>query len=326
MIISVKDPKFYSERTIEPGIKDMAATLGMENRSYRWEQKIEPYDGECIVIVEGYALRAPFPSSLKTSNIDDIKKMFPRGKIIALGSYSTHIDDYIEYDHPSKVDLHLDVSYNVANKFREQGIVSDMFLWSGTQSVYDHAEEWLENHNFTKQRDALCLARCPAGAVKKGGWFYDRRRLIAGLLNNKISVAASLELWVADKVFEEYAKSYVSLGTTTPSSDKERTGKGFRDWIAPFLGVVLIHDDYEGYVDLYKDIVPMYKYGDVFGCKQLIQELKADDDMRNHYIEKQKKFAIANTIEKQLMRAYNKYITKTETNPILQTINEYSTN
>ena len=112
-----------------------------------------------------------------------------------------------------------------------------------------------------------------------------------------------------NKIFYEYAISHTSIGTTTPSSDSYRNGKGFRDWIAPFLNCPLIHDDYDGYLELYDGIVPIYEYSNIDDCISKIEYVKSLNEYdRNSLLIKQMEFAELNTIENQLYRAYKKYI------------------
>jgi hypothetical protein len=144
--------------------------------------------------------------------------------------------------------------------------------------------------------------------------------LFNGLAERGHHVAHNLEKFTLQGSFQEFAQSSIAIGTTTPSSDRERNGKGFRDWIAPFFDCVLIHDDFNGYIDLYDGIVPMYEYGNVDSCAKTIEEVKSwSPEKRAEVIAKQCAFAEHNTLEKQLYRSYHKYITRCKPdNPILQ--------
>jgi len=313
-VIFIADPHFYSHYTVTHAIEELGVILGVPVRKYALRDLFEPDDGENLVILEGYQFRGESAATGACGNsIDGVRQVFPNSKIIVMGSYSTHCKEYIEYDHPGKADLHLDTSYNVARSMRERGMTADMYLWSGSRAVYDAATEYDKKHrNNDRQRDVLCLSRCPNSSP--GQYFYERFRLLSGLQERGILLGVNLEAWTIDQVFHEYEDSFIALGTTTPSSDLERNGKEFRDWIAPHLGCLLIHDDYEGYVDIYKDIVPIYTYGDIDGCTALIRDVLDNREKYECLISKQIDFAYHNTIELQLLRAYNKYIIKTEPN------------
>lgn len=314
-IIHVAAPHFYNHHTVTPAIVQLGEYLNVPAEIISlYGGTFQPSEEECLLILEGYQFRGEGAAvSSCGSTVDGVRRAFPNSKIIVLGSYSTHCNEYIEYDHPGKADLHLDTSYNVARSMRERGIVADMYLWSGSKSVYDAATEYDKQHrNNDKQRDVLCLSRCPNSSP--GQHYYERFRLLNGLKERGIFLDVNLEIWNMDQVFREYEDSFIALGTTTPSSDPERNGKGFRDWIAPHLNCLLIHDDYEGYVDVFKDIVPMYTYGDIDGCTALIRDILDNREKYDDIIKKQVDFAYHNTIELQLLRAYNKYIIKTEPN------------
>lgn len=309
MVLYIEHPAVYNKYTITPAILEFSKKINQIPKIISLNELYEPTNEYTILIIEGYQFRTGEAAAVCGRNIEDLKYLFPNSHIIVLGSYTNHFSDFIEYNHPKNVDLHLDTSYDVVKHYKNLNIISDMFIWSGTKSIYDLAKKFLkDNIHINNQRDCLCLCTCSPN-------YYDRSNLFNGLTNNKISVGFNLNKFGLYESFFEYIISSVTLGTTTPSSDVLRNGKGFRDWIGPFLNCPLIHDDYVGYVDIYKDIVPTYTYGDIQNCIEKINWVKSlNKEDKLELLKKQTQFAELNTIENQLYRAYKKYIIKTEPN------------
>jgi len=313
VIIYVEDPNFYSKYAIDMGIEAFASLLGQECRMYNLGQTFEPSLDNNVVILQGFQFRGESRAvGACGNNIDNIRAYFPNSYIIVMGSYSTHCPDYIEYDHPSKADLHLDTCYNVSEEFKKRGYNADMFLWSGNQHVFNQAKNFYATYGkLPSVREAICLCRCPASYP--GGYFYDRNVLFRGIMDAGISLGYNLELFSLEGSIRAFAESDVAIGTTTPSSDPQRNGKGFRDWLGPFVGCPLVADDYNGYLDLYEGIVPMYKYGDIADCVNKIRLVQQfDPEAKSELLARQVAFAEHNTVEQQLLRVYKKYVTKTE--------------
>lgn len=314
MIIYVEDPQFYSKYAIDMGIEAFASLLGQEYRMYNLSQAFEPSLDNNIVILQGFQFRGESRAvGLCGNSIDNIRAYFPNSYIIVMGSYSIYCRDYIEYDHPNKADLHLDTSYDVSEEFKKRGYNADMFLWSGNQPVFNQAKDFYATYGkLASVREAICLCRSSDSSFP-GGHFYDRSVLFKGIRNAGISLGYNLELFNLADCIRVFAESDVAIGTTTPSSDPQRNGKGFRDWLGPFVGCPLIADDYSGYIDLYEGIVPMYKYGDIADCIDKIRFIQQlDPEARSELLARQVAFAELNTIEQQLLRVYKKHVTKTE--------------
>ena len=116
-------------------------------------------------------------------------------------------------------------------------------------------------------------------------------------------VQYNLRVQHIDDIALLYKYSWVSLGSTTPSYDWDRNGKGFRDWLSPGCGTVLIHDDWEPYKEIFDGVVPMYEYGDSSSLVVIMENLKKDQKMYNHYWQQQNRWIEQNTIEQQIYRA-----------------------
>lgn len=317
MIIHINHPASYNTYTITPAVTEFAKKINHDIEILRLDQAYKPTDEYTILVLEGYQFREAYALVHQCgSNIDNIKNIFPNSHIIVLGSYTNTIDGFIEYDHPSKVDLHLDTSYDVVKYYKTQNIITDLFLWSGSQPIFDLAKQFTDTTSVDKSRDCICLSRCEPS-------FYDRSHLFNGIQSHGLSLGFNFYKENLNDVFFEYLVSEVSIGTTSPSSDVLRNGKGFRDWLSPFLNCLLIHDDYEGYIDLYKNVVPMYEYNNIQDCIDKIKYIKnLNNTEKQNLLKKQIQFAELNTIENQLFRAYKKYILKTEPEiEILQKIN-----
>jgi hypothetical protein len=142
MIFHIEDPNFYSQHVIGFGVEEFAKMLEVPYIKYTLSDSVlRPYEHDCILVLEGFQFRGESQIINHLGrDVDNIRKILPKVKIIVFGSYSTHCNEYIEYNHPSKTDLHLDTSLNVALSFQDRGICADMFLWSVTKSVYEQAK------------------------------------------------------------------------------------------------------------------------------------------------------------------------------------------
>ena len=258
---------------------------------------VKPDSNVGLVIFEGFLGRT---TKLTTSLI---KEWFPNCKIIAVGSHTLNCHGHLEYNSPFEVDLHLDTSPIIVNEYRNRGITSELFVWSAAKSVIDYISSFVnhEKVNYShKDSDIICL-------VNSGSQI--RRSMIGYLRSKGLKCLSDLKLPHIDDVSGAYIRSWISLGTTSPGCDVDRNGKGFRDWIAPFLNVVLIHDDFLSYYsqnnlfDSYDDVVPMYEYKNYDEIIDLVKCIKKDRNLYERLLISQRNCSLNNTLEKQIYKA-----------------------
>jgi hypothetical protein len=114
-----------------------------------------------------------------------------------------------------------------------------------------------------------------------------------------------------EKIYRKYISSWFTLGTTShnrPELTKEGTMKGFRDWIGPILNSLLIYDNHPNIIKLFPvDYIPLYSYGKFDEILNIVDQLKKDTWLYKFFLSQQKKWAIDNTIDKQLYKLLLKH-------------------
>ena len=86
-----------------------------------------------------------------------------------------------------------------------------------------------------------------------------------------------------------------------------RSMKGFRDWIAPFCGTLLVYDNFPDILDV-GSFIPIYKYEDWNDAARIIKELKRSSYVYDLILKKQKQWALENTLEKQFIKIFEKHL------------------
>lgn len=218
----------------------------------------------------------------------------------------------------------LDPVYNKYQKDDEvfftgiKNVVWDVDLYIDPQvcMVKDASKRWTSRHiiwnvatsiaekilsmpkSSTKDADAIYMC---AGAQNE---YTYRAGFVQHLDSAGFKMFTSLKEHDLKKVVDFYSRSKVCLGNSCRANDHTPRGtKGMRDWIAPLCGIPLIYDDYQEIVDM--KIVPTYGYHDWDGVIELTNSLAADKELYDDVVEKQKKFSLENTLDKQLTKIFN---------------------
>lgn len=214
-------------------------------------------------------------------------KQLKRQQNVRLVQFGGDVHYYrVDPNHFKHVHLHIDTMLRVQEEIEELGTSYAHYYWSISQKMID----MIKPDKVEKTHDLICL--CRNNTQYRNKFFKD--------IGNKYALKINLNEYDYDKIVEHYKSSLICLGTSSPCTNywHKRSMKGFRDWIAPFCDTVLIYDDINE-IRL-TDVVPMYKYDDMESLFGLIEEMKNDADKRSFYIEKQKHWAVNNTIDNQL--------------------------
>jgi len=235
---------------------------------------------------------------------DSIKSKMPNAKMVWLGS-DTHYDGKTESGSlvgleniQWPLDLYLDTMKDVVTEASSL-FPSEHYYWSISESIIDLIDSF--DLNTAKKYDSICLCSTDNGSSV-------RKEMFQALDEAGLWVLRNLNEHNLETILNFYSQSWTALGTTTPCMNSDlRSMKGFRDWIAPFCGTVLIYDNFPDILDI-GSFVPIYKYEDWDDAARVIKELKTNSYVYDLIIKKQKQWALENTLEKQLIRIFKKHL------------------
>lgn len=310
--IHISEWAFYERLTTSLAFRGLAKRLGAEIQCI----DIEDFGGrrierdETASIVTFHAAH----SKIYSFPVSEMRTYWPNAKIVALGSDSipylhgyTHQDarygvwkDY-EYNSPEEVDLHLDTLSEVIRAYSSRGVKTDQWLWTASESYMDYVSAFARPHispSSQKDIDAISLID-----VKT----EYRRNMRDYLVGKGLKVAIGTGEQNLDRIWNWYRRSWVVIGTTSGGWTPQRTMKGFRDWLAPVLGTVLIYDDHEDAVENYPWDTPFYEYGDFEQIATFIKALKGDPWMYSRIVNSQLEWAKENTLENQFEKLFKKH-------------------
>lgn len=299
MIYHIIEPSCYQRLTNGLAIPRIAQQLGIECKSYmlyEWQNEdIEKDSSSDAVFITESAFHRIKP-------LKALRKKIPNGKIVNLGSdsiyYTFYNKDEIEV-YPELVDLWLDTMIQSVGHYSIMGIPSDLWKWTISEAYIEQIQA-LPELKAEKVYDAVCLAQLNSPY---------RKDLSKTLLKQGYNIVwgdgtRSSELIDLQKL---YASSYLCLGTTSSAGkDPIRSMKGWRDWIAPFFGSLLIYDDHPE-MDWALPVVK-YKYDDLEDLTDLLHLVKDLSPMQYDYcVMAQKDFIIQYTLEKQFKTLLTKH-------------------
>lgn len=173
-----------------------------------------------------------------------------------------------------------------------------LFKWTISQSLIDMIRRQRSQYAdaVRRNRDLLCLCNMHPGLT-------HRIQQFRAIMDVGVDFRFNLKEFNINAVITLYRESFVILGTTTSCIEAfptTRSIKGFRDWIAPFCGSVLIYDDHPE-VHAMCDCIPQYNYLDGQSVKDLVNLFKSDYNERQYFLNEQIKWAEQNTIDKQFI-------------------------
>ncbi len=223
-----------------------------------------------------------------------IKEKLPNAKIIFFGSDSIYLGSQYGIEWP--IFLLIDTMSTVIRNKRDYE--AEHYYWTVSETI-------LKDIQATKL-DAIVKDKAFVSLCKKASG--ERTRFFNDLSVNSLKVHWNLDLWNLPDIYRMVASAKFALGHTTPVHDnKARSTKGFRDWIAPECGTVLIYDDHEDMRAIGPDILPLYRYLDAGQVVNLVRMFDDTPGMYEKYLVTQQKWAWDNTIERQLERIFKKY-------------------
>ncbi len=223
-----------------------------------------------------------------------IKEVLPNSKVILWGS-DTHYIESGPYAIQWPIDLFLDPMKEVVY-FAKKLFPSYHYWWTISQDIIDEIS--LQKFSNIKEHDLICVCKLVPN-LKIRNQFFN------GLSAIDLSFLVNLNIFDMTTLYHKYNSSWFTLGITHSAMagrvEAKRSMKGFRDWIGPFCGSVLIYDDFPDLLEEFKekDILPFYEYNKPSQVKELVTTLKGDHKLYLDYLDKQKKWAYTHTLENQ---------------------------
>jgi len=306
-LYSLIDPYPYSSLTVHEDYKVLAKRLGYEHKFYtigqlQEEQVDHDSSPDTLFIFECALLKLPH----KTTK--DIKRWFPNCKIIALGSDSLTYKSGYDWRYPQNpspyeiydihdVDLWLDINDEMVEDYAKLGLKTDW--WENTTSHY-MIEQYENRPRIDKTQDIISLI----------GHRNPYRNALVTFLESRYKCQFGMHPSAADfnldHMYRDFSKSRIVLGTTSPCWWSNRSMKGFRDWLGPLCGTVLIYDDHPDVIRKY-NTCPIYKYDDFETISELFTEITTDDELYGKLLAEQLAWIKQNTIAIQLYNALIKH-------------------
>lgn len=305
----IRDTEPYSYLTVWYDYQEFAAQRGYELVSFDSVHSLlgMVHDtSPCLFIAES--------ATLQRIHLREIKACLPNSFVVILGSDTVHhgLDPSINPEVPGAlehVDLWLDLVSDVVASYRNYGLNAELWHWTTSEWYVEELREQSEagigsgvyKHPGKDERpvDLIGLFRNNTDYRKKLWSNLEAD----GLLCTKSGQGISYE---PNQLYWEYSRALLTLGTTSPSWTNCRTIKGFRDWIGPLCGSMLIYDDHTQIRNEYKNLIPIfYNYYDPIGdIKFWVDSCKKVFDARDYQaiIDIQADWVRQNTIAKQLHR------------------------
>jgi len=303
-IVDVIDPAEYSTVTVHFSLQDLCKKMDWEYVPVElWTahknnppQPQRQHDKGIIVFA---AARLKI-DRVKTS---DLKAAYPTAKLVCLGSdtiwylkgrSTTGMVDRIkntEFMTPYDCDLFLDLIDEVVDAYNSKGINSDTWMWSVSERLLN---DFLSRPRGEPTKDFIGLWHLN-NMTRHNIWHTIDR---AG----KTSIRSGQVNYNLDELFSAYASCRFTIGTTSPSwTTPYRTMKGFRDWIGPPCGSVLIYDNHPDILRKYT-CCPTYDYN---RPDEIITLAKTID--REAVLREQVQWAKDYCIDKQFLRLFRKH-------------------
>lgn len=277
------------------------------------EKKILADYGNDVFFI--FEIGNPQHSNISTSQL---REWYPNAKFI------TFCSDTIYYQtnglkwqmDPGGIDLHLEIMPQSLDRFLSNGIDAELWIWTGSERLYKQAYQYYKSHEMNKKYDFIGVY----GKHSIENPLCWRHHAVKHIIEKEMTFTngggTGYKDDDLDRLFQHYMDSWVTLGTTShnrPELTRLGCMKGFRDWLGPVLGNVLIYDNHPNVSTFNKDnLVPTYEYDDYNSMTELVKYLKKDKNIYANYMLRQNDWAWDNTIEQQLLNIMLKkfWITK----------------
>lgn len=239
-----------------------------------------------------------------------IRNTYPNAKLVCISSDDIYFiltgkNGGYQFPGVADCDLFLCQMTQSIDEYKQRGVNVDRWMWTGSKEFFQYCENLYDKagHGFEKHYDFIGVygpwtleqgyRKEMVDAIKAAGMTFTQGGGSGHDDNN------------LDGVLESYCRSYFTLGTSShnnPLLNDKWCVKGWRDFIGPFMGSLLIYDNNPDIINYYCQQTPIYEFGNFDSLIKVANFLKDCPEKRDFIIEAQKKWALENTIEKQLFR------------------------
>lgn len=265
---------------------------------------LKPSNDEIIFIFE-----AGFGQKQHTGwDLIDLKRIWPNSVFIALASDTP---TYIHKLHRPQLDFNLvDLFLELDPKYAKlysHLTKTDVWDWTISQYMID----LIGNNNKIDHHYDFIGVYHP-DSLKRDGW---RKWVLSEFEKEGLRFTNGGGNGHDDndigRLISYYSDSLITLGTTSDNIGgtpwDRHACKGFRDWIGPFCGSVLIYDDSPYIMQKYGDVVPYYEYKNIHSIFNIYTKLIKDNQYREQLLKKQRDWARQNTIDIQLFNLLHRH-------------------
>lgn len=256
-------------------------------------------DKRVLVVVEAAYLQGCQPISKLREEL-----FGEASKFIVLGSDTVYRSstNLCEWPQCSEADLFLDLVDGAAVGFqRRHGVPANTWMWTPSNTMLKLL------HGFAHlTRDVPRAAKTVTLFMRIAG-FPFREAMVKGLQAAGYTVHGGLDptAGTLQEIFMLYRRSVVVVGSTSSSVPWSpcRSMKGFRDWIGPPLGAVLIYDDHPDVLRKYAH-VPTHQHGNLTDLLLLLQRdhvSHVGSEQRHRLLAQQQRWLASNLLDWQLV-------------------------
>ncbi len=251
--------------------------------------------GEIFLIIEAaYLQRCP--------HVNAIRQNLAISKIVVLGGDTVYSLPKCEFNGCESVDLFLDLVAAASNAvsvlFR---IPTAVWAWTPSRALLIAVKLYAEKiESAAPPRFKVVMLHSVHGDY--------RRTLVEHIEKSGFVVEVGRgggDTRSLSEIFLLYASSFAAIGTTSSSNSQScRSMKGFRDWIAPHLGALLIYDNYPDVLARFPCLT--YNYSDLSSLSDIIHSeyaQRTSSYFRQRMLESQKRWVERNTLDAQLLQA-----------------------
>lgn len=325
-IITVTEQRLYTHTTSTWALEALAKERGLpffavqldDFKAGKWVHA----DNPTIILHAAHV-------KISRTTIGAIKSRHRTSRVITLGSDSLYyVRKYPDRHHGLLVDtqngfefvgmeevsLHLDLMNEAVEAAERFGTKAVRWYWTASQRGLDIAREVAAEPKPAPGADAICYANPNVSAP--GGY---RPRLTRELQKRGryLQWGGTTDFVTVDEnvlrdIYRLYRRSRVCLGTSSPSWAPDRAAKGWRDFVAPVLGLPVIYDDLPEVTDIRGPAGQGYCPIDTFGYEDwdglaALLCLYDDDQYLKDAVSAQVKWVNENTLDKQFSRVFSEY-------------------